>query len=86
VIRNNLTPTLNVAANAANGIVVDHNLVLPKPPAGYFVAPARFDYRLAPASPAIDQGSATLAPALDADEAPRPQGAAIDVGAYELTP
>ncbi len=86
VVRNNLTTALSVTADPSHGIVVDHNLVLPKPPTGYFVAPAAFDYRLAPGSPAIDQGSSALAPALDADEAPRPTGAAIDVGAYEYAP
>ncbi len=86
VVRNNLTSYLNMTANAPNGIVVDHNIVLPKDAAGYFVDLAHRNVHLAAGSPAIDEGSATLAPAFDADEAPRPTGAAIDVGAYEYEP
>ena len=41
------------------------------------------DYRLAPGSEAIDAGTATGAPDHDYDGAPRPQGAAHDIGAYE---
>jgi len=86
VIRNNLTTTLNVSADASNAIVVDHNLVIPSNPVGYFVNASLRNLRLAPGSPAIDQGSATQAPLLDADQVPRPKGSAIDVGAYENVP
>ncbi len=86
VVRNNLTTRLNTAADASNRILVDHNLALPANLDGYFVAPAAFDYRLAANSPAIDQGTAALAPTIDADRAPRPQGATIDLGAYEFAP
>lgn len=86
VIRNNLTTTLNVSADASNGIVVDHNLVIPTNPSGYFIDAACRNLRLAPGSPAIDQGSSAQAPALDADERPRPKGGAHDVGAYEFGP
>ena len=41
------------------------------------------DYHLAPGSEAIDAGTAEDAPDHDYDGAPRPQGAAHDVGAYE---
>jgi predicted outer membrane repeat protein len=41
------------------------------------------DYRLAPGAEAIDAGTAQGAPDHDFDSAPRPQGAAHDVGAYE---
>jgi hypothetical protein len=41
VIRNNLTTSMNVSANVANGIVVDHNLVIPSNSAGYFINASR---------------------------------------------
>jgi hypothetical protein len=41
------------------------------------------DFHLAPTSPAIDAGTATGAPVDDLDDAPRPVGAGVDVGAYE---
>ncbi len=41
------------------------------------------DFRLQPGSPAIDMGTDTDAPAFDLLGAARPQGAAIDLGAYE---
>jgi MYXO-CTERM domain-containing protein len=36
-----------------------------------------------PTAPALDTGSADLAPALDAERIARPQGGGIDLGAYE---
>jgi hypothetical protein len=41
------------------------------------------DLHLQEGSPAIDAGSSTGAPATDADGAARPNGAGIDIGAYE---
>lgn len=41
------------------------------------------DYHLSAASPAIDRGSAVLAPIMDLEGTFRPQGDAIDIGAYE---
>ena len=41
------------------------------------------DYHLKSTSPAIDKGRATYAPSIDLDLTVRPQGAAIDIGAYE---
>jgi parallel beta-helix repeat protein len=41
------------------------------------------DYHLAPASPAIDTGTAMGAPAIDLEGNPRPAGAGFDIGAYE---
>jgi len=43
------------------------------------------DYRLQAGSPCIDAGTAVGAPATDIDGTPRPQGAGIDMGAYEYT-
>ncbi len=41
------------------------------------------DYHLRPGSPAVDAGTATGAPAADLEGTPRPQGAGVDMGAYE---
>lgn len=49
-----------------------------------FVNFAGGDYRLQSTSPAVDKGIATSAPAKDFAGVTRPQGAGIDIGAYEL--
>ncbi len=51
-------------------------------PSAHFVAPGS-DFHLLASSPAIDAGTATEAPATDLDGTARPQGAGIDLGAYE---
>lgn len=52
-------------------------------PAQNFVTPGS-DFHLLPTSPAVDAGTASNAPPTDLDGAPRPAGAGIDLGAYEL--
>jgi len=52
-------------------------------PSQLFVDFARADFRLSKASPAIDTGSATQAPASDLGGVDRPQGTSIDIGAFE---
>jgi len=52
-------------------------------PAELFLVPGS-DFHLAPGGPAVDAGSAAGAPPADLDGAPRPVGAGVDVGAYEL--
>ena len=49
-----------------------------------FVDVAAGDYHSAPNSPAVDKGTATEAPAVDLEGVSRPQGTAVDIGAYEL--
>ncbi|MBI3767451.1 MAG: right-handed parallel beta-helix repeat-containing protein [Deltaproteobacteria bacterium] len=51
-------------------------------PADLFVTPGS-DFHLSPTSPAIDAGTAASAPANDLEDAPRPVGAGVDLGAYE---
>lgn len=80
VVRNNLTTDLDVSGT---NVVEDHNVVLGANLANYFVNAASWDLHLLKTSPAVDQGSTDQAPALDADKIPRPQGAGIDLGAYE---
>lgn len=78
LVRNNLATDFSLAGNA---LVTDHNLEFSNA-APLFVAPP-FDLHLRAGAAAIDSGSATLAPSLDADRVPRPQGAGFDIGAYE---
>ena len=78
-VRNNLATDYDLAGTA---IVDDHNATLTDLGA-YFVDPSKFDLHLLPNAPAIDNGSADLAPALDLERIPRPQGRGIDQGAYE---
>ena len=49
-----------------------------------FEDPTASDYHLTAESPAVDQGSPDLAPALDYDGVARPSGAGVDIGAFEL--
>ncbi|HEY8426826.1 MAG TPA: right-handed parallel beta-helix repeat-containing protein [Sandaracinaceae bacterium] len=80
VVRNNLVTDLSLEGD---GITEDHNLVV-EDASAFFVAPdAPWDLHLLPDAPAVDTGSAELAPPVDLDGIPRPQGAAVDVGAYE---
>lgn len=80
VVRNNLVTAL---ANEGDGVVEDHNLLI-EDPAALFVGPAApWDLHLLPGSPAIDVGTEDGAPATDLDGIARPQGAGVDVGAYE---
>ncbi len=79
VVRNNLSTDL---ALEGIDIVADHNTELTDP-AAYFVNPRRFDLHLLPNAPAVNTGSADLAPPLDRDGVARPQGPGFDRGAYE---
>jgi hypothetical protein len=44
------------------------------------------DYRPLAGSPAVDKGTSTNAPTTDASGVSRPQGAGIDIGAFEYRP
>jgi MYXO-CTERM domain-containing protein len=79
VIRNNLATDYSIEGNT---LTQDHNTTL-EDLAAYFVDPVHFDLHLKPGAPAIDQASNDDAPALDADRIARPQGSAVDLGAYE---
>jgi hypothetical protein len=48
-----------------------------------FVNAAGGDFHLKPGSPAFDRGDLAVAPGMDLDHVSRPQGAGIDLGAYE---
>ena len=99
LVNDNASFQIAVSADIPPGAVtVDHNLIYPflgiEPDevrgASYveadplFVDATAHDYHLQAGSPAIDHGAVSLAPAADADGLPRPQGAGVDVGAYEV--
>jgi hypothetical protein len=80
VIRNNVATDYDLQGT---NVVGDHNLEFTMAQAPtFFVAPP-FDMHLKPGTAAVDTGIATLAPPLDVEKVPRPQGAAYDLGAYE---
>jgi len=81
LVRNNLATDYSLGGT---GHTIDHNVELTDP-AAYFVAPP-FDVHLLAGSAALDAGSAVAAPPRDADRFPRPQGAGVDLGAYERCP
>jgi MYXO-CTERM domain-containing protein len=50
-----------------------------------FINATSDDYRLSAQSPLNDHGAASRAPVADYSQNPRPQGAGVDIGAYEQT-
>jgi len=99
VVSDNASFQIAVSADVpAGSVAVDHNLIYPflgvEPDEvrgttyveadPLFVNAAAHDYHLQAGSPAINQGSPSLAPAVDTDGVLRPQGAGVDIGAYEL--
>ena len=79
VIRNNLAATITLEANDS---VEDHNLRFDDP-AALFVDSSAYDFHLLEGSAAVDAGSSEDAPAFDFEGIPRPQGDAVDLGAFE---
>lgn len=83
VIRNNLGYSIP-GNDPARGIVSDHNIQLTDALSDQvFVDWRNGDVHLKAGGPAIDAGSAELAPAEDIDRAARPKGDGVDIGAYE---
>ncbi len=81
-VKNNISNTLNVEG------LESHNLKLGTQ-AAYtyqFTNPAGFDFHLHVGSTAIDAGDENGAPFIDIEGTKRPQGAGIDIGAFEFIP
>jgi hypothetical protein len=76
---NNLTTDLKTVP----GVTVGHNLIVTDA-ASVFTDFRRNDLSLKKGSPAIDAGALELAPKVDIIGTHRPQGAAVDIGAYEF--
>jgi len=77
VVRNNLATSFDLVA----GTVDDHNIVVKDVLEHFLGYPT--DLRLKATSEAVNTGTSDLAPTVDALGIPRPQGTAVDVGAYE---
>lgn len=94
VVRNNIALYNNGfdIKYTSHNTTVDHNLcrnsVCESNGDPLFVSPtgdpSTWDYRLKPGSAALDWGSSVGAPSRDMDGVARPQGAAVDLGAYEM--
>jgi hypothetical protein len=80
VVRNNLTTSVNIDADSE--VTEDHNLIIDDPDA-LFEDAANKNLHLLQGCPAVDTGSADLAPQTDIEGIPRPQGDGFDIGAYE---
>jgi hypothetical protein len=78
VVRNNLAATFN-----SHEAVLEESNLRVYDPGALFVDMASFDLHLLPDAAAIDVGSDVGAPDLDRDRIARPQGAGVDIGAYE---
>lgn len=84
-VRNNLTHQVSLPESAsAEGVVSESNIIVGDRSV-HFVDADAFDFHLLVSSPAIDAGTSTDAPSIDIEGISRPQGAGIDVGAYEYT-
>lgn len=81
IVRNNLLDSEVSMPRDTN--TADHNIVAADPKR-YFRDIENYDMRAGQASPAIDAGSATLAPKMDINGVLRPQRAGIDIGPYEI--
>jgi len=80
VVRNNLTTSVSI--DAESEVAEDHNLIIDDPDA-LFTDAASKNLHLLQGCAAVDTGSANLAPTIDIEGIPRPQGQGFDIGAYE---
>ena len=80
-VRNNLATAIELEGDVIN----DHNMIIDDPALFFAVPQAPWDLHLLPTAAAIDAGSSESAPTTDRDQLTRPQGSAVDIGAYEWT-
>ena len=80
-VRNNLASAIHM--DEGPGMTKDHNRVV-KDREAFFRDPSKCDFRLKRGCPAVDAGSRDLAPEADFAGLKRPQGAAVDLGAFEF--
>ena len=85
IIRNNISHGYNISSANHTNLAASNNVMVTPSMDEYawFVNPSQWNLRLAAGSPAIDSGTNTDAPLLDADEFYRPVGMITDLGAYE---
>ena len=81
LIRNNLSTSFKPAPG--KNMIMDHNITIVDHDAVFNNA-GQFDLSLINGCAAIDKGSPDLAPENDIRRIPRPQGTAVDIGAYEF--
>jgi len=81
LVRNNLVSAIDVRGER---MTADHNLIVDNP-AEMFLDFANADFRLRDKCPAVDAGAAEAAPQTDIRGTVRPQGEAVDIGAFEWT-
>ena len=81
VVQNNISYNNNGGnySNVGENTTADHNLITNP----LFVNAAAFNFNLQTSSPAIDAGVTLSQVTTDFKNAPRPQGGAYDIGAYE---
>ena len=81
VVKNNLSPTFSLSGV---NITDDHNISINSSNVDQIYMNPPYQLMLKPGSPAIDAGDAANAPDVDVTGYPRPQGNAIDLGAFEF--
>jgi hypothetical protein len=78
IIFNNPTNIMSASGNKISGTINKDPMFI------NYKADGSGDYHVLANSPAVDSANITLTPAIDLDGTARPQGAGVDIGAYEV--